>query len=98
MPVELAQPKVAVAQIEEQRTMRDAEILADTAKRIMREDVYILAKDNLRAHYLDLLAKADPTDQTVIMEYQATIRAIDGLNLELEKFSHAAAQQRPRAI
>lgn len=98
MSVQLAQPKIEVAKIEEQRVMRDSEILADAAKRIMREDVYIRARDNLRAHYLDLLARAEPTDATVIMGYQATIRAIDGLNGELEKFSHAAALQRPRTI
>lgn len=98
MSVALPQPKVAVAKLEEQRVTKEAEILADAAKRIMREDVYMRASSNLRAHYLDLLARADPTNTAVIMEYQATIRAIDGLNLELENFSHAAAIQRPRVI
>lgn len=98
MSVVLPQPKAAVAKIEEARVVKDAEVLADAAKRIMREDVYMRARDNLRAHYLDLLARADPTNTPVIIEYQATIRAIDGLNLELEKFSHAAVRPRGHVI
>lgn len=98
MSVELPQPKVAVAKLEEQRVMRDAEVLADAAKRIMREDVYIRATQGLRAHYLDQLAKADPTNTTVIMQFQATIRAIDGLDRELEKFAQATVLPRQRVI
>lgn len=98
MSVDMPQPKVEVAKIEEQRGMRDAEVLADAAKRIMREDVYIRATQGLRSNYLDQLAKADPTDTTVIMQLQATIRAIDGLDRELEKFAQGAPRQGQRVI
>lgn len=98
MSVELVPPKAEVAKIEEQRVTRDSEILADAAKRIMREDVYLRATSGLRTHYLDQLAKADPTNTTVIMEFQATIRAIDGLNSELLKFAQGAARPRQSVI
>lgn len=98
MSVALPQPKIAVAKIEEARVMKDAEILADAAKRIMREDVYMRATANLRGHYLDQLAKADPNKPEIIVQLQATIRAIDGLNAELEKFSQAVIRPRQHAI
>lgn len=98
MSVELVPPKAEVAKIEEQRVTRDSEILADAAKRIMREDVYLRATSGLRTHYLEQLAKAEPNDMGVIIQLQATIRAIDGLNSELLKFAMGAALPRQSVI
>jgi hypothetical protein len=77
---------------------KESEILADAAKRMMREDVYVRAKDGIRAHYLELLAQADPTDAQQITQLQSTIRAIDGLDSELLKFALSAPRSPKRVI
>jgi hypothetical protein len=77
---------------------KESEILADAARRIMREDVYVRARDGLRSHYLEQLAKADPLNAELIVQLQSTIRAIDGLDQELLKFTHSAPRSPKRVI
>lgn len=77
---------------------KESEILADAAKRMMREDVYVRARDGIRAHYLELLARADPMEPEKIIQLQSTIRAIDGLDGELLKFALSAPRPPKRVI
>lgn len=97
MSVALPQPKAA-PKPEEPAIPREAVILADAARRIMREDVYIRARDGLRTSYLERLAKADPLNSDLIVQLQATIRAIDGLDGELLKFTHGATHSTMKVV
>jgi hypothetical protein len=89
MATEIPTPAKKVARDEPQR---EAQVLADAASRIMREDVFVRSMANLRAHYMEQLAGADPGNTQLLMQLQATIRAVDGLGTELVKFSHGAAR------
>jgi hypothetical protein len=97
MSVALPMPKPKPVP-EEPAIPRETVVLADAARRIMREDVYIRARDGMRTNYLERLAKADPLNTDVIVQLQATIRAIDGLDSELLKFTHAVARPRQTGI
>jgi hypothetical protein len=87
--VTLPTPKPA-PKPEEPAVSRETVVLAQAAQRIMREDVYIRAREGLRRDWLERLAKTRPDDVATITQIQATIRAIDGLDAELLKFTHSA--------
>lgn len=89
MPAEIPQPK---KRVERDEPPREAQVLAEAASRIMREDVFVRSMANLRAHYMEQLAGADPGNTQLLMQLQATIRAVDGLKTELMKFSQGAAR------
>ena len=84
--------------VEHDLPQTEGNILADAANRIMREDVFVRSMANLRQHYMEQLAGADPANTQLLMQLQATVRAVDGLKSELLKFSHGATRTPMKVI
>jgi len=95
MPVELKQPP---KRVELDAPAKPNDVLADAAARILREEVFLKAMSNLRQHYVEQLVRADPSNSMQVVELQATIRAVDGLNTELMKFTHGASRAPMKVI